>query len=82
MPVQGHFALTDPYFPPGVVDGLEAKLKQGGVPYEFYRYQANHAFGHKTGGNYDHEAAELAWKEGRVSADELSGVSPRPRGRS
>ena len=27
-------------------------------------------------------AAELAWKEGRVSADELPGVPPRPRGRS
>ena len=62
VPVQGHFALNDPYFPPAVADGLEAKLKQGGVRHDFYRYQADHAFGNKTGDHYHHEAAELAWQ--------------------
>jgi len=62
VPVQGHFALNDPYFPPAVVDGLEAKLKQGGVRHDFYRYQASHAFGNEKGNNYHHEAAELAWQ--------------------
>jgi carboxymethylenebutenolidase len=66
VPVQGHFALNDAYFPSAVVDGLEAKLKQGGVPHDFYRYEANHAFGNKKGNDYDHEAAELAWQRSLV----------------
>ena len=62
VPLQGHFALNDAYFPTAVVDRLEAALKSGGIPHDFYRYQANHAFANKTGDNYDHEAAELAWQ--------------------
>jgi len=62
IPVQGHFALKDPYFTPAQVDRLEATLKKGHVLYEIYRYQADHAFGNETGERYDPEAAKLAWQ--------------------
>lgn len=62
IPVQGHFAMTDDYFTPAKVDEFEAKLREGGVPHEFYRYQAEHAFGNDTGPHYNAEAAKLAWQ--------------------
>ena len=62
IPLQGHFALRDPYFTPAQVDQLEARLKKGQVAYEIYRYQADHAFGNETGEHYDPEATKLAWK--------------------
>jgi carboxymethylenebutenolidase len=62
IPIQGHFALKDPYFTPAQVDRLEAQLKKGHVAYEIYRYQADHAFGNETGVRYDPEAAKLAWQ--------------------
>jgi carboxymethylenebutenolidase len=62
VPVQGHFALNDAYFSPASVDAFEAKLKQGKVPHEFHRYDANHAFGNETGANHDPAAAKLAWQ--------------------
>jgi len=61
IPLQGHFALKDPYFTPAQVDQLEARLKKGQVAYEIYRYQADHAFGNETGERYDPEASKLAW---------------------
>ena len=62
IPLQGHFALEDQYFPPSVVDALEAKLKEAGVSYEFYRYPASHGFGRDSSPYYDPQAAELAWQ--------------------
>jgi carboxymethylenebutenolidase len=62
IPLQGHFALKDPYFTPAQVDRLEARLKKGHVAYEIYRYQADHAFGNETGERYDPEAARRAWQ--------------------
>lgn len=62
VPLQGHFALQDTFFTPAVVDALEAKLREGGVHYEFYRYDAEHAFGNDTGSHYNAEAARLAWQ--------------------
>lgn len=62
IPVMGHWAIHDEFFPISAVDALEAKLKAGGVRYEFYRYDAKHAFANPKGlGNYDREAAETAW---------------------
>jgi carboxymethylenebutenolidase len=60
IPLQGHFALNDYYFTPAQVDALEAKLKEGNVRYEFYRYPANHAFGNDSSPYYDPESARLA----------------------
>ena len=67
IPVQGHWALQDSYFPVQQVDGLEEKLKKASVQYEFYRYNAKHAFANETLRDpslpiaYDPNAAETAW---------------------
>ena len=67
VPLMGHWALEDAYFPIQQVDGLEDKLKTADVPYEFYRYKAKHAFANETlkdpAGSiaYDSAAAETAW---------------------
>ena len=62
MPFQGHFALEDTVFTPAQVDALEARLKEGNVAHEIYRYQAQHAFGNETGAHYNADAANLAWE--------------------
>ena len=62
MPLLGHFSLTDAFFPIASVAELEKKLKAAGVKFEFYRYNANHAFCNESGPNYNREAAELAWQ--------------------
>jgi carboxymethylenebutenolidase len=65
--LQGHWALQDAYFPITQVEGLEEKLKAAHVPYDFYRYNAKHAFANETQTNpaapifYDKTAAETAW---------------------
>ncbi|MGG6242219.1 dienelactone hydrolase family protein [Nodosilinea sp. AN01ver1] len=61
IPFQGHFALQDSFFPPEQVKALEARLKQGGVNYELYWYDAQHAFGNENNDIYDPEATKLAW---------------------
>jgi carboxymethylenebutenolidase len=68
IPLQGHFAIEDAFFPIAQVDGLEEKLRQANVPHEFHRYHAQHAFGNEMLGDvpipakYDAEAAETAWR--------------------
>lgn len=62
VPLQGHFALLDAFFPIAQVDALEARLKSAGVSHEFYRYAANHAFGNETGPYYDAALKMLAWQ--------------------
>jgi carboxymethylenebutenolidase len=43
-PLQGHWALHDEFFPIAGVDQLENNLKAASVSYNFYRYDAKHAF--------------------------------------
>ena len=62
VPVQCHVALKDQHFTPASMDAFESKLKAGNVPHDFYRYDANHAFGNETGANHDAAAAKLAWQ--------------------
>jgi carboxymethylenebutenolidase len=63
IPVQGHWAARDDFFNAEGVDALESRLKAGGVPYEFHRYDAGHAFYNPGGiGNYHREHAETAWR--------------------
>jgi len=62
VPVQGHFALEDEYFPLLMVDALEKRLMEAGVEHEFHRYDARHAFGNETGPNYDPDATRRAWE--------------------
>ena len=69
VPLMGHFAIHDTSFPIAQVDALEKKLHQAGVPFEFHRYDAKHAFANETADSknlaflkYDAKAAELAWR--------------------
>jgi len=62
VPVQGHFALRDGFFPIATVDALEERLQGAGVVHEFNRYDAHHAFGNEHGANYDPQAKKLAWQ--------------------
>ncbi len=62
IPVQGHWSLQDAFFPIARVDAIEARLREAGVPHEFHRYDAKHAFYNPRGlGNYVHEHAETAF---------------------
>src|SRR5215831_15738171 len=66
-PLMGHWAIHDAYFPLQQIDGLEDKLKKANVKYEFYRYDAKHAFANETPRDasapiaYDETAARAAW---------------------
>ncbi len=66
VPLMGHWATRDAFFPIAQVDALEEMLKAAGVSYEFYRYDAVHAFANETHGNkpgpfsHDATAAEMA----------------------
>lgn len=67
IPVQGHWALHDTHFGIAGVDAIEARFKETGTPYEFHRYDAQHAFhnpnqpGNAGLGHYEKDFAELAW---------------------
>ncbi len=68
--LMGHFAIDDVPFPIATVDSLEEKLRAAQVRYEFFRYQAKHAFANETQvgekklpiTEYNPQAAELAWQ--------------------
>jgi carboxymethylenebutenolidase len=63
IPIMGHWAKNDDFFSPDKVDKLEARLKEAGRAYEFYHYDAGHAFNNPKGiGNYHSESAELSMK--------------------
>ncbi|MGH7736422.1 MAG: dienelactone hydrolase family protein [Candidatus Tyrphobacter sp.] len=63
IPFMGHWAIHDEFFKIEGVDAIEEKLKVAKAPYEFYRYDAKHAFANPKGlGNYDSNAAETAWR--------------------
>jgi len=67
-PLMGHFATHDAFFKIEQVDAFEDKLKQAGVSYTFYRYDAQHAFANENNVNsplplkYDESLAETAWQ--------------------
>ena len=62
IPVMGHWATSDGFFTIDRVDDIERRLRDAGVPHEFHRYDAKHAFYNPGGlGNYDREHAETAW---------------------
>ncbi|MGH8503783.1 MAG: dienelactone hydrolase family protein [Gammaproteobacteria bacterium] len=73
IPLQGHFAEHDEFFPASQVRAVEKKLKDAKISHEFYWYDARHGFGNETlkPGNphvqklaehYDREAARVAWQ--------------------
>lgn len=81
VPLMGHFATDDAFFPIQQVDALEEKLKQAGVPYTFHRYDAQHAFANENNVNsplpikYDPAAAEIAWQRTMEFVDKHLGVA-------
>ncbi len=48
VPVLGHWATQDEFFPAETVDALEAKLIAANVDVEFHRYLALHSFANET----------------------------------
>ncbi len=62
IPLQGHFANRDEFVAPAAVDAFEAGLKATGKEFEFFRYDADHAFVNEQRASvHDRHAAELAW---------------------
>ena len=82
-PLMGHFATHDAFFPIQQVDVLEQKLREAGVSYTFYRYEAQHAFANETNVNsplpiqYDATAAETAWQRTLEFFDQHLGAAKR-----
>ncbi len=67
VPLQGHFANRDDYVTPQAVDAFDRGLKAAGKDFEFFRYDAGHAFVNEQRMEaHDRHAAELAW--GRATA--------------
>lgn len=62
IPVQCHFGKNDSSNTANPVEymKLEQKLKAGGVDYEFYEYDAGHAFTNPLSNNYNKAIAELS----------------------
>jgi len=48
VPLQGHWATQDKFFPIATVDSLEKKLHEAAVTFDFHRYLAAHAFANET----------------------------------
>lgn len=61
IPMQCHFASTDDWCPPDVVNTLEADLKSAGKDFELYRYDAEHGFVNEQRNPQSHAQAEIAW---------------------
>ncbi len=48
VPVQGHWATQDEFFPAATIDELENKLRAAEVSFDFHRYLAYHGFSNET----------------------------------
>jgi carboxymethylenebutenolidase len=68
IPLMGHWAIHDDSFKLEGVDQLEKKLKDAKVNFEFFRYDAKHAFANEEADErhlpylkYNAEAKKIAW---------------------
>jgi carboxymethylenebutenolidase len=69
VPLQGHWATQDDFFPIATVDQLQDKLRDARVNFDFHRYLAHHAFANETAvgpgrlpaTQYDPVWAQRAW---------------------
>jgi len=69
IPLQGHWAAQDEFFPVSLIEGLTAKLKEADVKFDFHHYLAHHAFGNEqavgpgriAATQYDPVWAQQAW---------------------
>lgn len=66
VPIQGHFANTDDWCTPQMVDAFEKAMTAARKPMELYRYDAKHGFQNEQRPSHDRAIAELAW--GRTTA--------------
>ena len=48
VPLQGHWATQDEFFPIANIERLQDKLRKAGVTFDFHRYLARHAFANET----------------------------------
>ena len=48
VPLLGHWATQDEFFPITTVDALESTLREAEVNFQFHRYLAHHAFANET----------------------------------
>jgi len=48
VPLQGHWALQDDFFPIATIDQLQDRLRDARVNFDFHRYLARHAFANET----------------------------------
>jgi carboxymethylenebutenolidase len=62
IPIQGHFANTDDWCTPAVVDGFEKAMADAGHKAEIHRYDAAHAFANERSAAYDLACATQAWE--------------------
>jgi carboxymethylenebutenolidase len=62
IPLQGHFANTDDWCTPQVVNDFEKTMTAGGNKPEVYRYDAAHAFANEKSPAYDAPSAKQAWE--------------------
>lgn len=68
VPILGHFAIHDEAFAIQGVEEFEKKLNKEKVNFEFFKYDAKHAFANEEANSknlpylqYDEEAKKLAW---------------------
>lgn len=62
VPLQGHFAARDHWYPPESVDAFEAGLKAAGnTTFELHRYEADHGFANEQRNHHDRQCGERAW---------------------
>ena len=69
IPLQGHWATQDEFFPAAQAEGLAARLGEAGVTFDFHHYLAHHAFGNEQAvgpgriaeTHYDPVWAQQAW---------------------
>ena len=70
-PIMGHFGTLDKNINREMVEGFEESLRIAGkTDYQFFWYDADHAFANPTGGRYDGEDAMLAWNRTMAFFDE------------
>ena len=62
IPIEGHFANTDDWCTPQLVNDFETAMTAAGNKPSIFRYDAAHAFANETSAAYDAAAAQQAWQ--------------------
>jgi carboxymethylenebutenolidase len=82
IPFQAHVSRVDEFTPQAQMDAFEKNMKAGGVNFEIFRYDAQHAFmNEQRPDKHDPVAAKTAWDralrflESTIGGHPASGVS-------